>query len=143
MPCIFCIAAIAVATATIVPALLDRLEEKLKTRVPDLQRTAESGAVRQWEGTLSFESPIRGTTLAPVKVTIYRNSKRARIQVMTHELTPIDVEIVENEVARLLEATVVSRHDAHTSTIVERPPVREESKILEAERPQSEPPQAV
>ena len=143
MPCIFCIAAIAVAATTIVPALLDRMEEKLKTRMPDLQRTAESSAVRQWDGTIPFESPMRGSTLAPVTVTIYRNSQRARIQVMTHDLTPVEAQIVEDEVALLLEATVVSRHDAHASAILERPRIREESRIRETERPESEPPQTV
>jgi len=67
----------------------------------------------------------------PVVVTVYKDHRRVRIQILTHDLTPAEVEAVEDELAEALEAEVVDRsdpeaeaagHAAHEHAEVEVPP---------------------
>jgi hypothetical protein len=110
MPCIFCIAALAIAATTIVPALLDQMEGSLAKISADLQRTAESESMVQWGGSFAFRDSGGHQRTAAANITLYKDSKRARIQVMTHQLDPQSDELLEDTIAAALGAKVLSRH---------------------------------
>ena len=110
MPCIFCMAALAVAAVTIVPALLDQMEGRLMGISTDLTRTAESDSMVQWNGTFAFQDSTGHARTAAAQITLYKASSRARIQVMTHQLDPRSNELLEDTIANALGATIVSRH---------------------------------
>ena len=118
MVCVFCIAAVAVATATIVPALLDDMEKQLRSASVDLRRVADTTAATLWEGTFEFTASDRKKRKAPCRITVYAGSKRARIQVNTHALSPDDNRLLEERVAGLIGARIVSRHAADVSEVV-------------------------
>ena len=49
----------------------------------------------------------------PVSVTVYKQHKRVRIQVLTHDLSRAEAEAVEDMLARVLELRIVDRAEAH------------------------------
>jgi len=118
MPCIFCIAALAVAASTLLPAMLDNMQAQLQALAPDLVRRLDTESTVQWHGTFAFTAEDGSRQAATADVTIYKASRRARIQVHTHELPRADVERLENAIAGALGATIVSRHSAHESHVV-------------------------
>src|SRR5262249_11675204 len=100
MPCIFCMAALAVAAATIVPALLDQMEARWRGISTDLTRTAESDSMVQWNGSFAFQDSTGHPRTAAAQITLYKASSRARIQVMTHQLDPRSNELLEDRIAK-------------------------------------------
>src|SRR3954468_20985640 len=110
MPCIFCIAALAIAATTILPALLDHMQGSLEKISPDLRRTAESDAMVQWGGSFAFKDATGHSRTAAANVTVYKGSKRARIQVMTHELDQRSEELLQDTISAALGATIATRH---------------------------------
>jgi hypothetical protein len=137
--CVFCIAAVAIASATIVPAILNDLEKQLRTAAVDLKRVADTEATALWEGTFKFTGADRKSKTAPCSVTIYKGSKRTRIQVKTHSLTAADNQLLEDRIAKLLGARIVSRHSADHAEVVGRLGDREALTPLEVmERPERE-----
>ena len=117
MPCIFCIAALAITAATIVPALTDAMQNSLGDLATDLKRVSESDSAVMWSGSFAFKATDGRTKRAAANVTIYKESKRARIQVTTHEFSRADNEIVETLIAGALGAEILSRHDAHEAQL--------------------------
>jgi hypothetical protein len=111
VPCFFCICAIGIAATLIVPALVDRLDSQLRTAAEDLRKVKETSSMVMWTGTFAFVTPAGIRKQAATKVTIYKASKRARIQVLTHELPHDEVHCLQDVIANLLEATVVDRVD--------------------------------
>jgi hypothetical protein len=118
MPCIFCIAALAVAAGTFLPALLDNAETELRKLAPDLKRLVDTESVAQWRGEFGFTASEGGRKRAAASVTVYRPSGRTRIQVLTHDLAAADVALLEETIAGAMGARIVSRHDAHHGEIV-------------------------
>jgi hypothetical protein len=111
MPCFFCICAIGIAATLIVPALVDRLDSQLRTAADDLRNVKETNSIVMWTGTFSFVTPTGLRKQAATNVTIYKASKRARIQVLTHELPHDEVHCLQDVIANLLGATVLDRVD--------------------------------
>jgi hypothetical protein len=111
MPCIFCIAAIAVIAATIVPALIDSMTDQLRTSSKDLRKVVDTEETVMWSGTFNFTAADRRPKAARANVTVYKGSKRVRIQAATHDISGDDSVALEDAIARLLGATIVSRHD--------------------------------
>ena len=118
MPCIFCIAALAVVAATLLPALLDTMQADLAALAPDLVRRIDTESAIGWRGSFAFTAVDGSRRVAAADVTVYKQSKRARIQVQTHELPRADVERLEDTIARAIGATIVSRHDAHAVEVI-------------------------
>jgi septal ring factor EnvC (AmiA/AmiB activator) len=107
MPCIFCVAVFMMLAGTIGAAAIDEIQERLgresKGRV---KRTADSESVAKLEATVDFEGRD-----VPVAVTVYKEHARARIQVLTHEITRDDAEKLENHIAELLDLRILARSD--------------------------------
>lgn len=110
MPCIFCLAIFAMFAGAITTAVLDAMESKLAavSREP-VRRVVDSASVTRFDTTVSSPSgrPV------PVSITVYKQHKRVRIQVLTHDLSRAEAEAVEDMLARVLELRIVDRSDAH------------------------------
>jgi hypothetical protein len=108
MPCIFCIAVFMLISGALAAAHMDDIEEKLKTKAEDkkVERTVDTESVTKFE--LSVK--VKGKSV-PVAVTVYKDHKRVRIQILTHELGREAIEALEDELAEALEAKVVDRSD--------------------------------
>jgi len=137
MPCIFCVAVFLVIAGALTAAQVDDVEQKLAGK-------ADGGSVRRTvdsESVAKFELSVRvGNKAVPVAVTVFKDHGRVRIQVLTHDLTPQEVEALEDELAEALEAEVVDRQDgSHEGPHEHDEPEREAEKAKDrqktAERP--------
>ncbi len=105
MVCIFCIAVLAVVAGALTAASLDRIEEQLEERASgEVSRVSDTGSVARFELTVDVDGKE-----APVAVTLYKEHSRVRIQILSHELTPEEVERLEDEVAEAIGAEIVDR----------------------------------
>jgi hypothetical protein len=108
MVCIFCIAVLLIVGGALTAAKLDDIEVKLTevAKGEQVHRTVETDSVVKFELTVQV-----GPKDAPVAVTIYKDHRRVRIQILTHDLTPEEVEALEDKLAEALEAEIVDRSD--------------------------------
>ena len=127
MVCIFCIAVLAIVAGALTAASLDEIEEQLAEKADgEVQRVSDTESVARFELTVEVDGKK-----APVAVTLYKEHSRARIQILTHELTPEEAEKLEDEVAEAIGAKVVDRSSPEGETHEEPAP---ESAGPEAER---------
>ncbi len=105
MVCIFCIAVLMIVAGALTAASLDRIEEQLADKADgEVRRVSDTESVARFELTVD----VSGTS-APVAVTLYKEHGRVRIQILTHELTPEEVERLEDELAEAIGAEIVDR----------------------------------
>jgi hypothetical protein len=105
VPCIFCIAIFATVAGAIGAAVLDDLEAKISEQATTpVERTAESGSMTK----LEFEYPLpdgaktsEGKTSVPVALTVYKDTKRVRIQVLTHSIDRSMSQLVQQRIAEV------------------------------------------
>jgi hypothetical protein len=114
MPCIFCIAVFAMLTTAVTTAILDQLESRLAAEAATpVRRTGESGSVAR----LEFEFPVpplpgaaRGRAAqatAPVALTVYKQHRRVRIQVLTHDLERAQADALQQRIAEVAGLRIV------------------------------------
>jgi hypothetical protein len=141
VPCIFCIAVFIIAASVVASATVDELEERLEGATAEpVERAADTESVTVWEA--GFE--VAGKA-APVRITVYKQWGRVRIQVLTHELSREQVEELENRIAELLGLRIVSRSDEEDEEPVreaQRAEATAEARTEEAEPEPAERPQA-
>jgi hypothetical protein len=127
MVCIFCIAVLLIVGGALTSAKLDDIEVRLAA-------TAKGEQVRRavdTDSVLKFELTVQvGAKEAPVAVTIYKDHKRVRIQILTHDLTAEEVEQLEDTLAEALDAKIVERSDP----VHEASPEHAAKHAAEAER---------
>ena len=105
MVCIFCIAILAIVAGAITAASVDQVEEQLADKAAgEVKRVSDTESVARFELTVEV-----GNKTAPVAVTLYKEHSRARIQILTHELTPEEAERLEDELAEAIGAKIVDR----------------------------------
>jgi hypothetical protein len=105
MVCIFCIAVLMIVAGAISAASLDQMEEQLADKADgEVNRVSDTESVARFELTVDVSGKK-----APVAVTLYKEHGRARIQVLTHELTPEEAERLEDELAEAIGAEIVDR----------------------------------
>ena len=105
MVCIFCIAVLAIVAGALTAASGDEIEEQLAEKADgEVQRVSDTESVARLELTVDV-----GGTKAPVAVTLYKEHSRARIQILTHDLTPEEAEKLEDELAEAIGAKIVDR----------------------------------
>src|SRR5919112_465595 len=101
MPCIFCIAVFAMLAGSVTTLVLDQLEERLAMAANSpIRRTIDTASAAKFE----FRVPTPGLTEArlephtlaavPVAVTVYKQHRRIRIQVLTHAVDRSTAEAV-------------------------------------------------
>ncbi|HEX5496383.1 MAG TPA: hypothetical protein VFX70_17610 [Mycobacteriales bacterium] len=114
MPCIFCVAVFAMLAGAVTTAVLDQMESRLATiATGPLTRPVNSASVARVDTTVAVPGTGSAGRSIPVAVTVYKRHKRVRIQVMTHDVTRAEAELVENLVAETLGLRIVDRSDAH------------------------------
>ena len=138
MVCIFCIAVLMIVAGAITAAGIDRIEEQLADKAEGhVTRVSDTESVARFELTVDVSGKK-----APVAVTLYKEHSRARIQVLTHELTPEEVERLQDELAEAIGAEIVDRSspegDVHEEPGHE-PPARGEQTAERVEARQDEP----
>lgn len=105
MVCIFCIAVLAIVAGALTAASVDDIEEQLADKAEgEVRRVSDTESVARFELTVKV-----GRKKAPVAVTLYKEHSRARIQILTHELTPEEAERLEDELAEAIGARIVDR----------------------------------
>ena len=105
MPCIFCLAVLALLAGAVTASWLDVSEERLGERATGpVTRTRETESVCVWD----LQAAVDGTTTA-VTVTVYKDEKRVRIQIHSHDLDDDQLRRLEDELAALLEAEITER----------------------------------
>ncbi len=105
MVCIFCIAVLAIVAGALTAASVDDIEVSLADKADgEVTRVSDTESVARFELTVDVSG-----TKAPVAVTLYKEHSRARIQVLTHALTPEQVERLEDELAEAIGAKIVDR----------------------------------
>lgn len=112
MPCIFCLAVFALFAGAITTAVIDQMEARIASVATEpVQRGVDSESATSFETAVAVPgSPHR---VVPVTVTVYKQHRRVRIQVRTHDVSRAEAEAVENLLAQVLELTIVDRSDAH------------------------------
>ena len=105
MVCIFCIAVLVIVAGALTAASVDDIEEQLAEKAEgEVQRVSDTESVARFELTVDVDGKK-----APVAVTLYKEHGRARIQILTHELTPEEAERLEDELAEAIGAEIVDR----------------------------------
>lgn len=130
MVCIFCIAVLAIVAGALTAGSVDEIEDQLAEKASDgVQRVSDTESVARFELTVDVSGKK-----APVAVTIYKEHGRARIQVLTHDLSPEEVERLEDELAEAIGAKIVDRSSPQAEDHDEAAHEEDRQKELEAER---------
>lgn len=134
MPCIFCLAVLALLAGAVTASWLDLSEERLAERATGVvTRSRETGSVCVWDFTAAVDDKT-----TPVTVTVYKDEKRVRIQIHSHELDDEQLRRLEDELAALLEAEITERAGqegmAHTHDEEEEAQAVEERERIREER---------
>lgn len=107
MPCIFCLAVLALLAGSVTASWLDLSEERLQGRASSpVIRSRQTESVCVWDFTATVDDKTTAVT-----VTVYTEEKRVRIQVHSHDLDDEQVKRLEDELALLLEAQITERAD--------------------------------
>jgi uncharacterized protein (DUF2267 family) len=134
--CIFCIAVLVIVAGALSAGSIDEIEEQLADKAEgDVQRVSDTESVARFELTVDVDGKK-----APVAVTLYKEHSRARIQILTHELTPEEAERLEDELAEAIGAKVVDRSTPEGEEHEHAEP--EQQATPEAERVPVDAPQA-
>ncbi|HEX5417681.1 MAG TPA: hypothetical protein VFZ25_18645 [Chloroflexota bacterium] len=107
MPCIFCIAALAMVGAALAPAAIEGIDRALRSALPDARRSADSGTMTKWEGTYTIPGPR--AKRVPVAVYIYKGSGRTRVQIKSHDVSRAEAEAIQDDLAGRIGAKVLAR----------------------------------
>ena len=91
-------------------SLTGLVARQLRDAADDLNQVIESEAAVMWTGTFAFQA-AQVRLRAPAKVTLYKASRRVRIQPLSHTSEAEELDALEDAISRLLGATTVSRHD--------------------------------
>lgn len=139
MPCIFCIAAVALIAGAIATAVADRVESGLSEQAAGpVRRAVDTDSVAKWELDVTV-----GSVSVPVTVTLYKESGRVRIQVLSHALSPQQVQELFARLCAAIGAQLVSQsgpddethaeHDAEQDADAEPDPAELDPAELDAE----------
>ena len=107
MPCIFCVAVFTALAGQVTAAVVDQLTSRLQAKATGpVRTTADTDSVLK----LECDVPVNGKAV-PVAVTIMKEAKRVRIQVLTHEIAREDAEKLQNLLADAMDLRVIERSD--------------------------------
>jgi hypothetical protein len=141
MPCIFCIAVLAMVGGTIATAALDKIQDSLAKKSGNpVARTSDTESATKLETTFNV-----GGQQVPVAVTLYRLHARARIQVLTHALSAPQVERLQDEIAAAIDGRIVDRSDVTGIGLLKDPTprggdVKAKDRVPKPNPPESLPP---
>lgn len=116
MPCILCIAVFAMLAGAITTTVLDTMASRLgDLATGPVRRTADTESVTRFDFEVPSPTTDKRTSspAIPVAVTVHKQHKRVRIQVLTHAVSRDAAELIEDRIAAALDLQIVSRQDAH------------------------------
>jgi hypothetical protein len=145
MPCIFCIAAVALIAGALATAVADRVESGLSEQATGpVRRAVDTDSVAKWELDVAV-----GAVPVPVAVTLYKESGRVRIQVLSHALSPQQVQELYTRLCAAIGAQLVSQsgpddethgeHDVDVDVDVDVEPGTTRPRYSAASRPNPAP----
>jgi len=105
--CIFCMLALTLVSASLNAVMLGNIETRLNRVANGLKRAIDTESTVVWNATVKLKGVQKQIPLA---IHIYKPHKRARVQILTHEITQPEAEMVENIICEALEARIISRH---------------------------------
>ncbi|HEX2063885.1 MAG TPA: hypothetical protein VHE80_05645, partial [Acidimicrobiales bacterium] len=104
---IFCIAVFVALAGQVTSAVVDQIAARLEEKASGpVRKTSDTESVAK----LEFEIEAGGKEV-PVATTVFKQSRRVRIQLMDHELSREEAEKLQNLLADLLDLRVVERSD--------------------------------
>ena len=114
MPCIFCIAVFMSLAGQVTSAVVDQIAAKLDQKANGkVRRTSDTESVSKLEADIE----VAGRQV-PVAVTVFKQTKRVRIQVMSHDVSREDAEKLQNMLADVLDLRIVDRSDPESEAKV-------------------------
>ena len=123
--CIFCMLALTLMTASLNAVMLGSIETRLRKVAKGVQRSVDTESTIVWKGTVELKSSGGQKKQIPVAIHLYKLHKRARVQILTHEITQEEAETAENLICKALEARIISRHfpkhDDHSNNTSAQP----------------------
>jgi hypothetical protein len=132
--CIFCIAALLMIGASLGSVALADLEDRLKGLSKDVRRAVDTESTVVWKATVAAKVPGKPAKEVPVAIHLYKQHRRVRIQILTHELSPAEAESVEDKICEALGAKIISRHFPNESELAEKTAKHTAAASSEAER---------
>ena len=112
MPCIFCIAVIAVIAmiaGAMAAGAVDQVEDGLADKAAGtLRRAADTDTVTKWDLSVKV-----GPKSVPLAVTLFKDHGRVRVQVLTHELSPQQVQKLFHAICEAIGAKMVRQSSPH------------------------------
>ena len=79
----------------------------------------------------------------PVAVTLYKQHARARIQILTHALSPTQVERLQDEIAMAIDGRIVDRSDLSGVALLKEPTPRDTNVRAKDRVPKPNPPESL
>ena len=114
MPCVFCIAVFMTLAGQVTSAVVDQIAAKLDQKANGpVRRTSDTESVSKLEADIE----VAGKQV-PVALTVFKETKRVRIQVMSHDVSREDAEKLQNMLADVLDLRIVDRSDAESEAKV-------------------------
>jgi hypothetical protein len=140
LPCIFCIAVFLIAATAVTAATLDQMEDRLEQAASEpVERETDTESATVWNATFKV-----GRKDAPVRITVYKDYGRVRIQVLTHALSREQVEELQDRIAELLGLRIIDRSSEDDEEQVrEAHDAEAEAEADAEERPEQEEPEPV
>lgn len=110
--CIFCMAALLMMGASLSAVALGNMESRLAltSNVSEVRRSVDTASTIIWYANVMVRIPNRPAKKIPVAIHLYKQHKRLRVQILTHDLSQAEAEAVQDVVCRALDARVISRH---------------------------------
>jgi hypothetical protein len=110
--CIFCMAALVMIGASLSAVVLGNLENQLvSTRgVSEVRRSVDTASTAMWHANVIARVSNRPAKQVPVAIHLYKQHKRIRIQILTHNISQAQAEAVQDLICQAFEARVISRH---------------------------------
>lgn len=108
--CIFCMLSLMMIGTSITSIVLNNIELRLNNQLHDVQRSLDTESTTLWRATTEFKGRGNQTRHIPVAIHLYKQHHRARVQILTHDITRQEAEKVQDIICKVLEARVISRH---------------------------------
>ena len=139
MPCIFCIAVLAMMGSAIGVAVVDKIQESLAKKSGNpVARSSDTESTAKLETVFN----VAGKQV-PVAVTVYKQHARARIQILTHDLTASQVKQLQDEIAVAIDGRIVDRSDASGIGILKDTMPQDPSAMVDERLPNPKPPESI
>jgi hypothetical protein len=108
MPCIFCIAMVMAGAGAIAASTIELMQVRLQKKTgSQVKKVSDTSSVARLE--FGMKS---GKKTVPIALTVFKEHRRVRIQVLTHDVSRPEAEKIENQIADLLDLKIVDRSSA-------------------------------